>query len=70
MPKIDDELIGTAEAATILGRDRRTVQRHVLSGALVPAHTLPGRTGAHLFRRGDVLALAEAIAERAKAKAS
>lgn len=54
-----DTLIGTAEAAQILGKTPRTVQRMVASGALVPVTTLPGATGAHLFNKGDVVALAE-----------
>ena len=53
MPELND-LIGTAEAAQILGKRPRTVQRMVSSGVLVPVTTLPGKTGAHLFNREGV----------------
>lgn len=45
-----------------MGKTPRTVQRMVASGALKPATTLPGKTGAHLFDRRDVERLAEANA--------
>lgn len=54
-----ETLIGTAEAAQILGKTPRTVQRMVASGALTPVTTLPGATGAHLFKAADVEALIE-----------
>jgi hypothetical protein len=63
MPKLaqtGDEPCTTREAVTLLAApDRKTVLRLVESGALVPLHKLPGATGAYLFRRADVLALAE-----------
>ena len=65
MPPTDD-LIGTTETGQILGKTPRTVQRMVSAGALVPVVTLPGKTGAHLFKRADVEALA---ADREKTSA-
>lgn len=60
-----DNLIGTAEAARILGKSHRTVHRLVESGDLVPVITAPGGfSGAFLFARGDVEAIAS---ERASA---
>lgn len=56
MPTTDD-LIGTAEAARIIKRQPRTIQRLVAAGRLTPVVTLPGKTGAHLFRRADVEAV-------------
>lgn len=53
MPTLE-HLIGTAEAAEILGKTQRTVQRMVSAGLLTPVATLPGKTGAHLFDRNDV----------------
>lgn len=53
------ELIGTAEAADILGVDRSTITRWIRSGRLAPRLQLAGRTGALLFSRTDVEALAE-----------
>ena len=41
MPHTED-LIGTAEAARILGRSHRTVHRMVRDGELTPALTAPG----------------------------
>jgi len=52
------ELISTREAAELLRCSRRTVERHVASGRLVPKAKLPGRTGAFVFRRVDVERLA------------
>ncbi len=58
MPTME-HLIGTAEAGLILGKNPRTVQRMVAAGTLVPVVTAPGKTGAYLFDRRDVEALAE-----------
>lgn len=66
MPHTED-LIGTAEAARILGRSHRTVHRMVRDGGLTPAITAPGGpSGAFLFRRADV----EKIAGRTETVAS
>ena len=55
MQHITEDLIGTAEAARILGKSPRTVHRLVDSGDLTPALTAPGgRAGAYLFHRSDV----------------
>jgi len=54
-----DDLIGTAEAARILGRSLRTVHRLVQDQHLTPALIAPGgQSGVYLFRRGDVESLA------------
>lgn len=53
------DLIGSTEAAHILGKSPRTVHRLVASGDLVPATTAPGGfAGTFLFARSDVEALA------------
>lgn len=66
MPHTED-LIGTAEAARILGRSHRTVHRMVRDGGLTPAITAPGgHHGTFLFRRSDV----EKLAPHAEAVAS
>ena len=50
-----EDLIGTAEAARILGRSPRTVHRMVATGDLTPALTAPGGpSGSYLFRRTEV----------------
>ena len=61
MPHTEEPLIGTAEAARILGGvSHRTVHRLVESGDLTPAMTAPGgRAGAFLFDRADVERLAK-----------
>ena len=57
-PTEEPELIGTAEAARILGKSHRTIHRLVKSGDLEPAMTTPGGpVGAFLFRKADVEAL-------------
>lgn len=63
MPHTD--LIGTADAASILHCSHRTVHRLVEDGTLAPAHIAAGgRAGIFLFNRTDVERLAD---ERAKA---
>lgn len=52
------ELVSTAQAAAILNRHVRSVHRLIATGALVPAVKIPGKTGAYLFNRADVEALA------------
>lgn len=56
-----DDLIGSTEAARILGRSPRTIHRLVEADELTPAVVAPGGfAGAFLFRRADVEALLEA----------
>lgn len=55
----NDDLIGSAEAATILGKSPRTIHRLVKAGTLVPVLLAPGGfKGAYLFARRDVEKLA------------
>jgi predicted site-specific integrase-resolvase len=51
---VDDDLIGSAEAATILSVDQATISRWVANGTLTPATKLPGLSGAFLFHRTDI----------------
>lgn len=54
---MSDDLIGTAEAADILGRTVATLNRWAAdkrADTPKPAVELPGKTGARLYRRGDV----------------
>lgn len=68
-----DDLIGSAQAARMIpGRDgkpidRATFNRWVKNGLITPALSLDGVRGARLFRRSDVLALAERKAGKAAA---
>ena len=65
-PMPHNELIGSAEAATILGKSPRTVHRMVSAGALVPAMTAPGGfVGTYLFTRADVEAARDAATQAA-----
>jgi hypothetical protein len=52
------DVITAAQAAELLGENVRTVQRRARDGAY-PAFKLPGATGAYVFDRGDVVAIAE-----------
>lgn len=54
------DLVGSTEAARILGTTERTVQRKANTGAIPIAAKIPGRTGAYLFERADVEAIAHA----------
>ena len=57
-----EHLIGTAEAAQVLGKSTRTIYRMVNAGILTPALVAPGgRAGSYLFDRADI--------ERAKSAA-
>jgi len=54
----NNELIGTTEVASILGKSPRTVHRMVTAGHLIPALKAPGGSvGIYLFNRADVEAL-------------
>ena len=57
--RMPEDLIGSADAAAILGVDRATLLRWASKPdpKIAPAMRLPGATGACLFRRADVLAL-------------
>jgi excisionase family DNA binding protein len=47
----DTSLIGTTEAAELLGWSRAKVKREAASGRLPFAQKMPGGTGAYLFHR-------------------
>lgn len=64
MPKPPD-LVGTVEAAAILGLERSTLSRWVQLGKLTPAHKLPGKNGAVLFHRSDIEDLRDELAQAA-----
>lgn len=65
------DLVGSAEAEAILGGiDRSTLMRWVTAGRLSPAYRAPGRNGAVIFFRDDVVALAKTNAEAAAARAA
>lgn len=49
-----DGLLTMAQATERVGKSRRTVERWIAAGRLTPAHKLPGKTGAQLFRIEDV----------------
>ena len=53
-------LIGSAEAAEILGVDRATLNRWVTSGLVHATAQLPGRTGARMFSRTYIESLTAA----------
>ena len=55
-----DHLVTTSEAAKMLHRSIRTVNRMARDGSLAPALKLPGATGAYMFAREDIEALAGA----------
>ncbi len=60
MTKPPADLIGTAETAELLEVDRATVTRWAADGTLPAAVKLPAKTGAILFERAAVEALAAA----------
>lgn len=62
-----EDVIGIAEAASILGRDRTMVHRYIREGRLETAGKLPGLTGAYLLLRADVEGLAAELGANIKA---
>ena len=58
---MDDDLIGTAEAATILGVTRRTLTCWVREGKVAATKDGGHLVAPHRYRRGDVVALAARI---------
>ena len=55
------DLIGSTEAARLLGKSPRTIHRMVAAGTLSPAVIAPGgRAGSYLFDRADLEALTAA----------
>lgn len=54
-----DDLIGTREAAAILGINDVTLTRWTRADKLTPAAKAPGIRGAYLFRRADIEELAD-----------
>jgi len=61
------ELIGTGEAARILGWSRATVVRHADAGTLRTVGKLPGTLGGYLYDRGYIEGRADAMREKAGA---
>lgn len=59
MHEATESLIGSAEAARILGKSPRTIHRLVKAGDLNPVYTAPGgQHGSYLFDRDEVERLA------------
>ena len=55
----DTEDLTTREALEVLGlKDPSSITRLVAEHKLIPSRKLPGKTGAYLFRRADIEALA------------
>lgn len=48
------DLIGTAQAAEVIGVDRSTLSHWIAKGRISPVQKLPGKTGALLFARSEV----------------
>ena len=58
------DLIGSAEAAQIIGCDRSNLSRWVAMGRMTYAMQLPGHNGAVLFTRDEVDRVAAEYAAR------
>lgn len=58
MTTCSTDLIGTTEAAKILGLTREGVRKRIISGALTP-HSTIGTRGINVFDRAEIEALAE-----------
>lgn len=60
-------LVGSAEAAELIGWSLRKVIREATAGRLPHVHKLPGQTGAYLFDRSVIETIA---ANRKRAEAA
>ena len=60
MPATD--LVGTVEAAEILGWSLPTLKRRARSGEVKPVAKMNGATGAYLFERSAIEALRDELA--------
>lgn len=60
--ELGTDLIGSAEACKILNIHAATLGRWITQDRLKPAHKLPAKNGAYLFRRLDVERLRAEIA--------
>lgn len=58
MTKANADLVNSAQAAQILHIDRSAFTRWVQMGRVPVHYRAPGKTGAYLFRRKDIEALA------------
>lgn len=67
MPQPPTDEVTTREALDILGYGHpSTVTRYVAEGKLAPSRKLPGKSGAYLFWRHDIIRLRDQqAAERA-----
>lgn len=54
----NSDIIGSREAARLMGISVSHFNRHVQDGVVKPVHKLPGLRGAYVFNRADVEALA------------
>lgn len=59
------DMIGSREAAALLGMNLRTFNRRVAAGAIRPSLTLAGPKGARLFDRSTIEALANEQTDKA-----
>nr|WP_246462133.1 helix-turn-helix domain-containing protein [Nocardia transvalensis] len=66
----DGEVCSSAEACALADVNRSTLTRWVESGAIEPLHKAPGRNGAYVFRRSDVIAVAAARKRQRSVKAA
>lgn len=57
----EQDIIGSAEAAEILGVDQSTLNRWAKAGRISYVMKLPGRTGGRLYDRAVVEAAAVAV---------
>lgn len=56
---MNDDMIGTAEAAKLLGRSHRTIKRWAQQGLIPHTTKLAGSRGAYLFNRQTIERLAD-----------
>lgn len=60
--KRNSDVIGSFEAAQLLGVSHGTLRNRIADGSIVPLIKLPGRTGAYVFERTAVEALVQTLA--------
>jgi predicted site-specific integrase-resolvase len=67
MTELSTDLVGSVEAAELAGVAYSTFMRWVKQGRVPAAHVMPGVSGAKLYRRADIEALAAELSTEATA---
>lgn len=63
----EQSLVGGTEACALLGMSRATYWRRIREGKIKPVMQMPGKTGAYLFDRAEIMKLAAELSAKVAA---